>query len=260
MKEHFSPLALEPPLLSSSPSPYLLLSSHSMLSSDGVRGGRETWRSAQELGAEYRSAAGGNWCPGYLAYVIDPELEKKNPALSLPTSPALLSLLTGICSDIISWPVGVMPQPYQVMSLLNHHSRRFPAASAALHNKIKSLTNPLCSVLYPPEPHPQLPLPFLSSCCCQLKNRVHWALTIERKGKSFHLWRYKNKKGIAKEWSPVPVDFNHLRLEPTLVFNIPWWPHEQWKGLTRFHCCLLDPRGTLKSVLQFRGILNRWFQ
>lgn len=190
---------LLPPLgpVAASPLLLLLLSLHVILRLGEWRGCRETWRSAQESGAEYRSAAGGSWCPGYLAYVIDPELKKrkekrnKNP-LCLTPSPALLSLLTGICSDIISWPV-----------LCPSHIKWWACLIT-----IQGIFLLLLSSTAKWKPHGEPPSalfcssPLLPSCCCQLKNWVHSALTIERESEShFTSDGTKDTTGMAEEWS-----------------------------------------------------------
>lgn len=255
MKKHFSPLVLEPPLLSSS---FLLLLSFypSLIPCYPQVGQRETWKSAQELGAEYRSAAGGNWCPGYLAYVIDPELEKEEPC-SVPSTIPCPPVTAGrhlLCYYLLT---GVMPQTYQVMSLLNHHSRHFSAAAAAaLHNKMKSLVDPLCAVLYPPSHPPPTAPPAPSILLLSAKESSSLSLDYREKVKVISS---PTVQRIRWELWKSEAQFQLILIvsDLALVFNIPWRPHEQWKGLTRFHRCLPHPRGTLKSVQQFRGTLNR---
>lgn len=141
----------------------------------------ETWRSVQESGAEYRSAARGELMPRLFSIRNWPLAQKT--LLCDQHRPQPPPLLTGICHDIIFW-LGRL-QSYKVMSALNHDSRRSVHFSAAvLHNKMKPLWAPglFCS-RSPPSHLLSSSIPLLSakeSSSPSLDYRV-------RKQNSFHL-------------------------------------------------------------------------
>lgn len=233
MKEHSSPPP-RPRSRLSSPSPSPLTPCYPQ--TGGVEGVQGDLEISAGVGSRIQISSRGELMPRLLSIRNWPRAKKKkkkrnkNP-LCLTPSPALLSLLTGICSDIISWPV-LCPSHIKWWARLITIQGIFLLLLSSTA-KWKPLVHPPCA--------PFCSSPLLPSCCCQLKNRVHSALTIERESESH--FTSDGTKDTTEEWSPVPVDFNHLRPELGPVFNIPCWPSEQWKGLTHSRHCLPHPRG-----------------
>lgn len=190
MKEHSSPPP-RPRSRLSSPSPSPLTPCYPQ--TGGVEGVQGDLEISAGVGSRIQISSRGELMPRLLSIRNWPRAKKKkkkrnkNP-LCLTPSPALLSLLTGICSDIISWPV-LCPSHIKWWARLITIQGIFLLLLSSTA-KWKPLVHPPCSVLFLPPPSILL-LSAKESSSLSLDYR-------ERKWKSFHLRRYKGYDGRVK--------------------------------------------------------------